>query len=417
MKILVVGSGGREHALVWKLLQSKRVSKVFVAPGNAGTSAIAENIDVRTTDEIVSWLGENTIDLVVVGPDSYLAEGLTDILQSKNINVFGPTKEASEIEWSKAYAKQFMKEEEIPTARCYITDSFSDAKKYLQTQVFPVVIKASGLAGGKGVIIAQNKEEAEQALRDILEEKIFGTSGETVLIEEYMQGREISVHAFCDGKSAALFPSAKDHKRAHDGDKGPNTGGMGTISPVPFVSSDEMETIEKLIVLPTLRALSRRGRPFVGVLFPGIMLTSEGPKVIEFNARFGDPEVQCYMRLMQSDLLEVMEACVQGTLHNQNIEWSPNHACTVVLVSGGYPKEYATGFQIDGLAEVACMQEVEVFHAGTVYKETNIVTDGGRVLGVSAVGSSALEARTRAYEAAKRVTFKGRYMREDIGVA
>ena len=303
MEVLIVGSGGREHALAWKLKQSPKVSKIYIASGNAGTALVGENVPIKSCVEILSWLETHPVGLVVIGPDNYLAEGLTDLIQKLGIPVFGPTKAAAEIEWSKSYAKQFMLEEGIPTARHRVFETAEVALKYIRKQQFPLVIKADGLAAGKGVVVAENLAEAEDAVDEIMNQKAHGDAGGRLIIEEFLEGFEISVHAFCDGENAILFPSSKDHKRVFDGDQGPNTGGMGTVAPVPLLSEKQMQLIQERIVLPTLRGLARRGRSFRGVLFPGIMLTKYGPSVIEFNARFGDPETQSYMRLLEYRLL------------------------------------------------------------------------------------------------------------------
>ena len=414
MNILIIGNGGREHALAWKIRQSPKVKNIFVAPGNAGTSGLAINIPLSETKEIIAWIKANPVDLVVVGPDHYLAEGIVDQLEKLKIPVFGPTQAAAEIEWSKAFAKRFMKEEGIPTARYEIFKDINNARKYLQGQPFPVVIKASGLALGKGVIIAQDIPEAEKVLTRMMSEKIFGDAGDEVIIEEYLIGKEISVHAFCDGQSAVLFPSAQDHKRIFDGDQGPNTGGMGTIAPVPWVTDGQMKEIEDTVIMPTLRALKKCGKPFKGILFPGIMFTKTGPKVIEFNARFGDPETQSYMRLLESDLTDILFACVQGTLKEQKVKWFKKSACCIVCVSSGYPANYEEGKIVSGL-ETASGEGTLIFHAGTKIEGDKILTSGGRVLGVTSGGDSLKEALQKSYEAIKSVSFEGMQYRKDIG--
>jgi phosphoribosylamine--glycine ligase len=414
MHILITGSGGREHALAWKLKQSPLVDSIFVAPGNPGTALIAKNVAVETTTEIIAWARSNPVDVVVVGPDSHLAEGLVDALEKLGIAVFGPTKAAAEIEWSKSFAKQFMKDEGIPTAGYEIFTDIEKAKAHLGTQTFPLVIKASGLAFGKGVVIAGSLEEAEVALDEMMGRKIFGEAGVAVVIEEFLHGQEISVHAFCDGDQVVLFPPVQDHKRIHDGDQGPNTGGMGTVSPVPFVSAAQMKDIEEQVVLPTIQALKKRGRAFKGILFPGIMLTQTGPKVIEFNARFGDPETQSYMRILESDLVPILLACVQGTLKTIDVKWSQQSACCIVCASGGYPGAYQTGKRIEGLTTLE-RKDVLVFQAGTAVDGSNIVTNGGRVLSVTAVGDSLQESLQKAYEAVEVISFAGMQYRRDIG--
>lgn len=416
MNILIVGNGGREHALAWKIKQSPKVDKIFVAPGNGGTEEIATNIPISTTKEILTWLQKNPINLVVVGPDNYLEEGIVDQIVSMNIPVFGPTRAAAEIEWSKAFAKQFMKEEGIPSALFEVFSDYEKAATYIKTCPLPVVIKASGLAAGKGVIIAETIDEAESTLHEILEENKFGDAGSKVIIEGFLVGKEISIHAFCDGKTSVLFPAAQDHKRIYEGDKGPNTGGMGTIAPVPWVTSEMMAEIKEKIIDPTLAALQKRGRPFKGVLFPGIMITSDGPKVIEFNARFGDPETQSYMRILETDLVEILLACTNGTLGKQKISWSKEYACCVVCASAGYPREYQKGKVISGLDVVKnkC-SDVEVFHAGTRSEDGKTITNGGRVLDVTATDNTLKEALAKAYEATDSISFEGMQYRKDIG--
>lgn len=413
MNVLVVGGGAREHALVWKLKQSPKVEQLYIAPGNAGTAILGENIPISATDEIIEWLAGNKVGLVVVGPDKYLAEGLVDKVRGLGIPVFGPSRAAAEIEWSKSYAKDLMKEAGIPTAAYETFTSADTARAYVRTQSLPIVIKADGLAEGKGVIIAETLEEADTAITDILEGKKFGVSGSSVVIEEYLEGLEISVHAFCDGKDFRLFPTSKDHKRIFEGNKGPNTGGMGTIAPVPDVTPQQVEEISERIIRPLLKALEERGRPFAGLLFPGIMLTAEGPKVIEFNARFGDPETEVYMRLLKSDLFDILYACATGTLKDVSVEWSAGFACCVMLASSGYPGKYEKGIEIQGLP--AETSEVVVFHAGTALKDGALVTSGGRVLGVTALGSTLEEARGKAYKAIEEIHFDGMQYRKDIG--
>lgn len=414
MDILIIGNGGREHALAWKLKQSSKIKNIFVAPGNAGTSAIAQNIPVSKTEEIIEWIKKNHIDLVIIGPDSYLAEGMVDKLKDLGIAVFGPTKMAAEIEWSKAFAKQFMKEEGIPTAMYEVFDDLEKAKSYIGTQSFPLVIKASGLALGKGVIIADSLKEAEDALGKIMHDKVFGEAGNKVVIEEYLIGKEISVHAFCDGENVVMFPAAQDHKRIFDNDKGPNTGGMGTITPVPWITKADMKEIKEKVVIPTINALKKRGRPFKGILFPGIMLTKNGPKVIEFNARFGDPETQSYMRILDTDLVDIIFACINGNLKKQKITWSPKSACCIVCASGGYPGKYQKGEIIDGLDNIQD-DNIMIFHAGTKLDKNETITNGGRIIGVTATGNDLQKSLLKAYKALESISFEGMQYRRDIG--
>lgn len=414
LNILIIGNGGREHALTWKLKQSPKVKNIFVAPGNGGTSQIATNLPLLTIEEIISWIKENPIDLVVVGPDNYLAEGIVDELERLNISVFGPTKAAAEIEWSKAFAKEFMKREAIPTARYELFTDLDKAREYVRTGSFPVVIKASGLALGKGVIIANNLQEAESCLDEIMKDKIFGEAGNEVIIEEYLKGIEISTHAFCDGDNAIMFPSSQDHKRIFEQDEGPNTGGMGTIAPVPGITNEQLEEIKEKVVLPSLRGLKKLGRPFNGILFPGIMLTESGPKVIEFNARFGDPETQSYMRILETDLVDILFSCIEGNLDKQKVDWSDKSACCIVLASGGYPANYNKGKTITGLENLN-NEDVVIFHAGTKTQESTAVTNGGRVLGVTAIDTSIRGSLAKAYKAIESISFEGMQFRKDIG--
>lgn len=414
MKILVVGGGGREHALVWKLKQSPKVKQIFIAPGNAGTSLLGTNIEAQTSEEIINWLKHNKVDLVVIGPDNYLAEGLANSIQKMNMPVFGPTKAAAEIEWSKSYAKQFMQEENIPTAQYQTFETAGGALGHIRRQRFPLVIKADGLALGKGVVIAKTLEEAEKAIDDIMVMRIHGKAGTRVIIEEYLEGLEISIHAFCDGDNAILFPASKDHKRIFDGDNGPNTGGMGTIAPVALVSKRDMELIRNKIILPTLFGLKKRNRPFRGVLFPGIMLTKNGPKVIEFNARFGDPETQTYMRILESDLFDMLYACATGWLKDIKIKWRTDFACCVILASAGYPESYKSGAPIKIPAD---SKNIVVFHAGTAIHENQLVTNGGRVLGITATATTLKKALEASYGAISPDVFAGVQYRKDIGLS
>lgn len=407
-----------------------------MTPGNAGTELIATNLPITKTGKIIEWLESADgvsaqIKLVVVGPDEHLAEGIVDQLAELGIPAFGPTKAAAQIEWSKAFAKQFMKEEGIPTAAYEVFTHIEKAKEYIvqiPRDKFPIVIKASGLALGKGVIIPRNPEEAICALDDMMGDKKFGNAGNEVVIEEFMQGREISAHAFCDGETAVMLPAAQDHKRIFENDMGPNTGGMGTIAPVPWVTSAMMEEIREKIVMPTLAALKRRGMPFKGILFPGIMFTDSGPKVIEFNARFGDPETQSFMRIMESDLLDILLACIDGTLSQQKIRMYAQSACCIVCASGGYPGSYENGKKISGLdsfepSELASEagkrannSDIVIFHAGTSRIESgDIVTNGGRVLGMTAYGDTLQDALDKAYSAIEKISFDGMQYRNDIG--
>ncbi len=428
-KVLVIGSGGREHALGWKLKQSPRVSQLFFLPGNGGTSQIGTNINITVTEneKIVEWSKENKIDLVVVAPDDPLARGLVDDLEESGIKAFGSSKKASEIEWSKAFAKILMKEENIPTAKFETFSDFELAKKYLDSQRFPIVIKASGLALGKGVTIAKNRKEAILALDDAIVKKVFGDSGSEVVIEEFLEGFEVSFHVFCDGESYSLFPVSQDHKQILDGDKGPNTGGMGTIAPVPQVHENLIKEVEEKIIKPTLKGLKKKGTEFKGILYPGIMVTKDGPKVLEFNARFGDPETETYMRLLDSDLFEIFNSCIDGNLKDLEIKWRKDFACTIVLVSKGYPQSSEKGIEITGIEEAEKDSEIIVFHSGTIKEDISevssyfhlrggkLLTNGGRVLGVSSIGKTLEEALEKAHKAIEKIKFKGMQYRKDIG--
>ncbi len=418
MKVLLIGSGGREHALGWKLKQSPKVEKIYFAPGNAGTAMLGENVNIDVLDikSLLNFAKQNKIDLTVVGPDDPLANGIVNAFQKEKFKIFGPTKEAAQIEWSKAFAKKLMKEENIPTASFETFTDFQEAKKYALSQKLPLVVKASGLALGKGVIIGQTKEEIVQALENIMIKKIFGNAGDRVVIEEYLSGKEISIHAFCDGKNAVLFPTAQDHKPIFDGNRGPNTGGMGTIAPVPWADSALIEQIKKTIIIPVLNGLKKRGQEFKGVLYPGLMITKDGPKVLEFNARFGDPETQSYMRLLKSDLVEIFMACVEGRLSKLEIEWENKSTCCIVLASQGYPGKYQKGEVIYGLDSIKD-PSIQVFHAGTALRNNKVITNGGRVLGVTATGSDLPEALKKAYQAVgdHGIHFTGMQYRTDIG--
>lgn len=416
MRVLVIGGGAREHAIGWKLKQSPRVDSLYFSPGNGGTIFIGENIllDNSNHDQVLSWVKDNRIDFLVVGQDQYLAEGLVDVLESNKIKVFGPTKSAAEIEWSKLFAKELMKQEGIPTAKFESFVDIESALAYVENQNFPLVIKADGLAGGKGVAVVGDFPTAEKALGELMEKRVHGSSGDVVIIEEYLVGKEISLHAFCDGKTIAVFPSAQDHKRIFENDEGPNTGGMGAIAPVPWVTDDLIEEITEKIIKPTLDGLKKRGRVFKGILYPGIMVTAQGPKVIEFNARFGDPETQAYVRLLDSDLMAILEACVDGKLEDVDIRWSKEKsACCVVLASRGYPGQIQKGVIIDG-ADFE-KEDIVIFHAGTERQGLQLVTNGGRVLGVTAVGDNLKESLSKSYSAIEQVHFDGMQFRRDIG--
>lgn len=413
MTVLVVGGGGREHALVWKIAQSPRVKRIICAPGNAGTAGLTVNFPVSAADldGIVALAVREKADLVVVGPDDPLAAGLVDRLQAAGIRAFGPTAAAARFEASKSFAKDFMHRHGIPTAISEKFTDFSAAVAHVRGQKLPLVIKADGLALGKGVTIAESFAEAERALREALVDKIFGAAGDTVVIEEFLSGRECSVHALVDGKSWLLFPDARDHKRAYDGDRGPNTGGMGTLSPSGRVDDSLRARIEKEILAPFLRGLKSDGIDFRGMLFPGLILTTEGPKVLEFNARFGDPETQVLLPRLKGDLVDLLEATIDGRLDSVQAEWDPCAACCVVMASGGYPGEYRTGLPIEGLGEGGAL----VFHAGTKIDHGQVVTSGGRVFGITALGDTPSSAVASAYGVVERIRFENAAWRTDIG--
>ncbi len=417
LNVLVIGSGGREHALAWKLAQSARINKLFIAPGNGGTGQLATNIalDITNHSSILSACRENSIDLVVIGPDDVLASGLADELKKANILVFGPIKSAAQIETSKTFAKEVMQTTKVNTASYKEFNNYHKALDYLNDAIFPIVLKADGLALGKGVIICNDKLKASNTLKNIMQDNVFGDAGKTVIVEEFLQGAEVSLHAFCDGKTYKMFPSSQDHKPIGEGDTGPNTGGMGTIAPVPWVSQKYVDKLGGQLVEPILEELKTRGGKYSGLLYPGLMLSDNNYNVIEYNARFGDPETQSYMRLLKSDLLEILLACAKGKLASQNIEWADGYACCIVLASGGYPGPYNKGEVITGIAEAEKLEDIVVFHAGTKLDGDKFVTNGGRVLSVTATGNTLNEALNKAYAAARKIHFKGMQYRTDIG--
>ncbi len=417
MKILVIGSGGREHALVWKLSQSPRVTSILCAPGNAGTAELATNHPVAATDlpGLVALAKAEGVDLTVVGPDDPLAAGIVDLFRKEGLRVFGPVAAAARLEASKSFAKEFMVRHGIPTAGSHTFTESTAALAHCAAASYPLVVKADGLALGKGVVIAQSLAEAEAAIREIMIEKVFGDAGNTVVIEEFLTGPECSIHALVDGQGYVLFPDAKDHKRALDGDRGLNTGGMGTISPSREVDAAMSARIRTEILDPFVRGLAADQLPFSGMLFPGLMMTPAGPKVLEFNCRFGDPETQSLMRRLKSDLLDLIEATIDGRLSSVTPEWDDRAAVCIVLASGGYPGPIEKGKVITGIGEASSDPDVVVFHAGTAAKDGHVVTAGGRVLGVTALGATLDEARTKAYAAAEKISFEGKQLRRDIG--
>lgn len=415
MNLLVVGNGGREHALAWRLAQSDRVTKVFVAPGNAGTALTPrlENLPITDIDQLIEFVKSNNIAFTVVGPEAPLAAGIVDKFRAAGLRIFGPTKAAAQLESSKDFAKAFMKRHNIPTADY---ESFTDpeaAHAYVRRKGAPIVVKADGLAAGKGVIVAMTLDEALDAVHEIMDDAAFGKAGSRVVIEEFMDGEEASLLAFTDGKTICPMVSSQDHKRAYDGDKGPNTGGMGTYAPAPVMTDEMVKIATERILRPTIAAMAKEGRPYKGCLYAGLMITKEGPKVVEFNARFGDPETQVVLPLLKSDLVDIMLACADGTLDEEHIEWSDGAAVCVVIASGGYPKAYKKGFPIDGLEKAKALGTL-VFHAGTAEKDGKIVTSGGRVLGVVATADNIRNAVDKAYKGVNAITFEGAFHRTDI---
>lgn len=420
MKVLIVGSGGREHAIATAVAKSPRVEKIYCAPGNAGISALAEcvNIGAMEFDKLVAFAKENAIDFTIIGMDDPLVGGVVDAFEAEGLKVFGPRKNAAILEGSKAFSKDLMKKYNIPTAGYENFDDPQKALEYLETAKMPIVLKADGLALGKGVLICNTLEEAKAGVKEIMEDKKFGTAGNTMVVEEFMTGREVSVLSFVDGKTIQIMSSAQDHKRAKDGDQGLNTGGMGTFSPSPFYTKEVDEFCKKYIYQATVDAMAKEGREFKGIIFFGLMLTEEGPKVLEYNARFGDPEAQVVLPRMKNDVIDVMEACVDGTLDKLTLEFEDNAAVCVVLASDGYPLAYDKGLEIKGLEAFENKDDYFCFHAGTKFDENGtLVTNGGRVLGVTAKGNDLKEARAKAYEATKWVDFANKYMRNDIGKA
>lgn len=419
MKVLIVGSGGREHAIAWKIAQSKKVDKIYCAPGNAGVEEYAEcvNIGAMEFEKLVAFAKEKEIDLTVIGMDDPLVGGVVDAFEKENLRVFGPRKNAAILEGSKAFSKDLMKKYHIPTAAYENFDDPKAALEYLETAKFPIVLKADGLALGKGVLICNTLEEAKEGVKTIMLDKQFGASGNRMVVEEFMTGREVSVLSFVDGKTIKTMTSAQDHKRAGDGDTGLNTGGMGTFSPSPFYTEEVDAFCKKYIYQATVDAMASEGREFKGIIFFGLMLTPDGPKVLEYNARFGDPETQVVLPRMKTDIVEVFEACIDGTLDQVNLEFEQNAAVCVVLASDGYPVKYEKGFPISGLEHFQNKDGYYVFHAGTKRCEDGIVTNGGRVLGVTATGKDLKSARANAYEAINWVDFQGKYYRHDIGKA
>ena len=420
MKVLVVGGGGREHAICWKISKSSKVSKIYCAPGNAGIAEVAECVNIKAMefDKLAAFAKDNQIDLTVVGMDDPLVGGIVDVFEAEGLRVFGPRKNAAILEGSKAFSKDLMKKYHIPTAAYETFTSPEEAKKYLETSKYPIVLKADGLALGKGVLICETKEDAMAGVNELMLDKKFGSAGNTIVVEEFMTGREVSVLSFVDGNTIKIMSSAQDHKRAKDGDQGLNTGGMGNFSPSPFYTDEVDAFCKKYVYQATVDAMKAEGRPFKGVIFFGLMLTPEGPKVLEYNARFGDPEAQVVLPRMKNDIIDVFEACIDGTLDQIDLQFEDNACVCVVLASDGDPLAYEKGFEITGMENFKDKDGYYLFHAGSKFDENGkIVTNGGRVLGVTAIGKTLKEARANAYEATEWVNFDNKYMRHDIGKA
>jgi len=419
VKILVIGSGGREHALVWKLKQSSAADRIFCAPGNAGTGESAENVAIPATDlaQLRDFAKQNKIDLTVVGPDDPLAMGIVDLFNADKLRVFGPTKSAARLESSKIFAKELMRAQNVPTAQAQTFSDSKEALDYCEQLRFPVVIKADGLALGKGVIIAADVDEAKATINAMMNQARFGEAGRRIVIEEFLRGTECSLHALVDGKNYRLLEAARDHKRACDGDQGPNTGGMGAFSPANNWNPQLQSEFEDTILRRLLKGLREEGITYRGLLYPGLMITEDGPRVLEFNCRFGDPETQALLPRMKSDLLTLLDATIDGKLDRETIEWDERASVTIVLASAGYPGKYETGKKISGLADAAKLEGVQVFHAGTKITNGEVVTSGGRVLSVTALGKTIAVARNRAYEAVSRIHFEGCHYRRDIALS
>lgn len=417
MKVLIIGSGGREHAIAKKVSENPRLDKLYCAPGNAGMAELAECVNIAVNDfaALADFAQNEKIDLTIVGPDDPLVGGIVDVFEERGLRVFGPRKNAAIIEGSKIFSKNLMKKYNIPTAEYEVFNHPAQAVAYLKNCNYPIVLKADGLALGKGVLICNNHQEAIQGVKELMEDKQFGAAGDQIVVEEYLTGPEVSVLCFCDGTTIVPMTSAQDHKRAKDGDKGLNTGGMGTISPSPFYTKEIDDYCREHIYKPTIAAMKEEGREFKGVLFVGLMLTKDGPKVLEYNARFGDPETQVVLPRMRNDIVEIFEACIDGTLDKIQLHFDDNAAVCVVLASYGYPEKYVKGLPIEGLENFKHKKDYFIFHAGTKMSGDAIVTNGGRVLGITATGKDLKEARQKAYEATGWVDFANKYMRTDIG--
>lgn len=416
LNVLIVGNAGREHSLVWKIAQSPKLNKLFIAPGNAGTAKIATNIDIKKDDIVglAKFAKDNNIDITIVGPNLPLSEGIVDYFHKQGLKIFGPTKEASRLEYSKVFAKNFMYEEKIPTAKFKAFNSYETALSYIKGENFPLVIKSDGLSLGMGVYICRSLNEAEVALRIITIDKKYGKAGDEIIVEEFLEGPELSIHAVCDGEKYLLFPASQDHKTIFNYGLGPNTGGMGSYSPVPWVSEEMLELIENTIIKPTLLGLNRKNIPFTGCLYVGVKITSEGPKALEFNVRFGDPETESYMMLLENDLLDVIVACINGDISNIKLSWKKGYSVCVVLSSKGYPGTFEINKSIQGIDEVEKSPDVKVFHLGTKYENGSLVSSDGRVLGVTAIDTNLKKVIKKVYKAVNRIDFEGAYFRTDI---
>jgi len=418
MKVLVIGSGGREHTLVWKIKQSPKVSQVYCAPGNAGISQLAQcvNIEADSIEKLIDFTQKEKIDLAVVGPEMPLSRGIVNEFNKQGLKIFGPSKEAAEIETSKVFCKFLLKKYNIPTANYVVFQNRQKALDYIQQQTFPSVIKADGLAAGKGVFIVKNLLQARDALDTLMEEKKFGEAGKQVVVEEFLEGEEVSILAFCDGKTVVPMVSSQDHKKIFDHDQGPNTGGMGAYSPVPFYSDEFKKRVLEEILEPTVKGLRIEGKEYKGVLYAGLILTKEGPKVLEFNARFGDPETQVVLPRLKTDLIDILNAVIDDRLHKINIQWEDNVAVCVVVASGGYPGKYQKGKPISGLERLGKMKDMIAFHAGTKFQDDQVITSGGRVLGITAWDETIFKAKEKAYKAVKEIYFEDMYYRKDIAL-
>ena len=416
MKVLIVGSGGREHALAWKIAQSGMLTKLFVAPGNGGTGEYAESVDIASDDVagMLAFARREGIDLTVVGPEAPLVAGIVDAFQAEGLKIFGPSGRAAFLEGSKVFAKKLMRSFSVPTPPFQIFDDYEGACAYVQTRTLPLVVKADGLAAGKGVIVCRSRAEASQALRAIMKDKQFGAAGAQVVVETCVEGEEASILAFSDGRAIYAMETSQDHKPVFNDDKGPNTGGMGAYSPAPVITTKLMDIIERDILIPTIHGMNHEGRVYSGVLYVGVMRTEEGIEVLEYNCRFGDPETQPILMRLRSDLLEVLLAVAEGRLEEVTLEWDPRPAVCVVMASGGYPGEYRKGFPIEGIADAEKDADVKVFHAGTKVDDGTLVTAGGRVLGVTALGPDIAGAKKKAYEAVEKIRFKDAHFRTDI---